>query len=534
MWKRFCQLKIVRFFASLKLAVCTILALVLLMVWGTFTESYYSTEYAQRQVYLSPLFIGVEVFLFLNILFAALVRLPFKKRLTGFYIIHLGLLTILIGAAVTAVYGIDGSIRLIPNDKTSALIIKEPVFYAFYQPHGHLASMEFSEKLPRTVKPYANPSKPWTHILDYDVYLEKFIPFASPKFSWRDLPDGQSSLVVDLHLKNAMADQNISLSTLNPDQMTQKLGPLTLKLMPDVTVECLKKAIVRNAAYLYVQEGECLYISSEDEQPHAHTTGLAHTQLISVRDIQEAPHVVFLAGQKIGFGKGQDWQFQTTGPGLSAELPWMGFELGVEQWIENKYRHTEWFGNPPRGNESQRHSAALVTLKHRYKPKDAQTFWVDDTQVKSVATLSGFNFEFMVGNRLITLPFDLELARFKMDTNPGTTDPASYESFVTIKDDESAETTAHIYMNHPLKKAKYTFYQASYFVLDDGQTFGSVLSVNHDPGRWIKYAGSLLLVAGIVIHFSLRSFYKRKKFYEAEFSQGGLHPARAGVSWSHG
>ncbi len=61
-------------------------------------------------------------------------------------------------------------------------------------------------------------------------------------------------------------------------------------------------------------------------------------------------------------------------------------------------------------------------------------------------------------------------------------------------------------MNHPLKYDHLTFYQASYFETEKGH--GSVLSVNYDPGRWIKYLGSLLLVFGAIWHFA---FIKRKE-----------------------
>ncbi len=109
----------------------------------------------------------------------------------------------------------------------------------------------------------------------------------------------------------------------------------------------------------------------------------------------------------------------------------------------------------------------------------------------------------MIGNKVHKLPFALELEEFKMTKNPGTEDPASYESFVKVRGILDSES-AHVYMNNPLKKGKFTFYQASYFPLEDGQTFGSVLSVNHDPGRFTKYFGSVFLISGTIIHFILR------------------------------
>ena len=60
-------------------------------------------------------------------------------------------------------------------------------------------------------------------------------------------------------------------------------------------------------------------------------------------------------------------------------------------------------------------------------------------------------------------------------------------------------------MNEPMKMNGYTFYQAS-FTEDErtGEPTASVLSVNKDPGRWIKYFGSLIFSFGIVWLFYQR------------------------------
>jgi len=95
-----------------------------------------------------------------------------------------------------------------------------------------------------------------------------------------------------------------------------------------------------------------------------------------------------------------------------------------------------------------------------------------------------------------------------MDTNPGTMTPASFESFVDLFDGTSSKAH-HLFMNNPLDYRNFTFYQASYFQLGQGQGYGSVLSVNYDPGRPWKYLGSLLLVLGSTWHFYLQK--KKKK-----------------------
>ena len=66
---------------------------------------------------------------------------------------------------------------------------------------------------------------------------------------------------------------------------------------------------------------------------------------------------------------------------------------------------------------------------------------------------------------------------------------------------KAASRPSHIH-EQSLKYDGLTFYQASYF--EAPKTPTALLSVNLDPGRPIKYLGSLLLVLGAIWHFYLR------------------------------
>mgnify|MGYP003348934206 FL=1 len=94
----------------------------------------------------------------------------------------------------------------------------------------------------------------------------------------------------------------------------------------------------------------------------------------------------------------------------------------------------------------------------------------------------------------------------------GTTRPKTYASDVEF---EGQKFT--ISMNEPLHHKGYTFYQASYEADLDGTPKYSVLSVNLDPGRRIKYLGSLMTVLGIVSMFYFKPVYSgRSKWLKRE------------------
>ncbi len=71
-----------------------------------------------------------------------------------------------------------------------------------------------------------------------------------------------------------------------------------------------------------------------------------------------------------------------------------------------------------------------------------------------------------------------------------------------------------ISMNEPLKYKGLTIYQAS-FQEENGQPVASIFSVNQDPGRWVKYLGSLIMTIGIV----LLMWFKHLDFKIAKKSQ---------------
>ena len=70
-------------------------------------------------------------------------------------------------------------------------------------------------------------------------------------------------------------------------------------------------------------------------------------------------------------------------------------------------------------------------------------------------------------------------------------------------------------MNAPLTHGKYTFYQSGFDQTADGKDV-SVLSVAYDPGRFLKYLGSLMICVGIFV-----MSYVKGRLFKRLFSRGG-------------
>ncbi len=103
--------------------------------------------------------------------------------------------------------------------------------------------------------------------------------------------------------------------------------------------------------------------------------------------------------------------------------------------------------------------------------------------------------------KLVNLPFRVELKDFELKRYPGSASPSSYESFIVVHaDGKSFEE--HIYMNNTLDIMGYRLFQASY----DPDEKGTVLLVNQDAlGRRVTYLGYVLLVLGFIISLFIRN-----------------------------
>jgi hypothetical protein len=111
-----------RFLASLKLAVISISTLAAVLAYATFFEKWHGTAAVQEWIYQSKGFAILLAFLGANILCAALIRYPWKKRQTGFVITHAGLLILLGGSWYSLMTSDEGQVAALEGDVKDELV----------------------------------------------------------------------------------------------------------------------------------------------------------------------------------------------------------------------------------------------------------------------------------------------------------------------------------------------------------------------------------------------------------------------------
>ncbi|MBT8236558.1 MAG: cytochrome c biogenesis protein CcsA [Bacteroidia bacterium] len=140
-------------------------------------------------------------------------------------------------------------------------------------------------------------------------------------------------------------------------------------------------------------------------------------------------------------------------------------------------------------------------------------------QLNSPFQVGGLSFSAAYGSKIYTLPFQIQLRDFIAEKYPGTEKGyASFMSKITVKDERPFDYD--IYMNHILDHRGYRFFQASF----DPDEKGTVLSVNHDAwGTRITYAGYFLLYLGLMALM----FFGKTRFRELVRSLDKLRHKKA-------
>lgn len=522
--------KFERTVGGLKFAVVLILIFSVMMIVGTFFESWYGTDFANRVIYKKFPFMAVQAMMFLSIIFAAFLRLPPKKRLYGFYTIHAGLVIIGCGSLITYMAGVDGSILLHPNEPTREIILPEDQLRITYPNEGR----QISRQLPYTA---------FQTSLDEefeDLKFLDFLPYSENRTIWRKsdqkFESWQSIQSSEYLISNPNVSQEFIMS-LHPEatdyKSSSQMGPLAVHYLPASMSDCfgnadksgivfwesrskfcktpmdygaeIKKTKAGNR-FVVIREAGQLLTFFPDLSPWPLDSSLKPVQDTTLRIFnrklfEKSPNL-FLFGKKAAYFEDEKWT--TVDLGVDpVDLPWMGFELVLMRHEDEKFPTQEPYYVTPIQSKGALIKGGQKALKIQVRDKE---YWVTDSKPISLL-IDGKKVNIGIVKKVLTLPFEFVLKNFKMDKDPGTNNPASYESFVTLftKDGPSKH---HIYMNNPLKYSGFTFYQASYTPNNDG-SYSSTLSANVDQGRPIKYFGSLLLVLGSIWHYVITR--KRKK-----------------------
>ncbi len=161
---------------------------------------------------------------------------------------------------------------------------------------------------------------------------------------------------------------------------------------------------------------------------------------------------------------------------------------------------------PAHSDNANNRAAARVVIRDK-SGNQAEAVCMKQDRPKQV-TLNGETFELAFGPVVKYLDYSVRLDDFVLNTYPGSDNPATYESYVTLIDEQAGvEKEVHVFMNHPMNYKGTKHFQSSY----DQDRGGTILSVNHDPGKWPTYFGYMMISLGFILIIAKDTLFPVKK-----------------------
>lgn len=489
-------------------------ALVLLFAVGTFYESAQGRIAAQELIYRSVWMTALTSLLALNIIAVMIDRWPWKKRHIAFLLAHFGIIFVLIGSVITRLYGVDGNLRLALEEEgaqiitESALLMVYSSFDAKNLTELYREQIYFFRSPPRLEEPHI------AQIGSDILKVTGFYPSALARETYKPAVRGGPALRFQIE---GSQTQIVKWIFKPPwmDQVKLPLGPAEIILLKSLPSE--KKP--KNHSDLNVPS---LGHNSMEENSQTEKTFSAPRQ-------QDQPRLLLAPEgeklkyrlQKPGSKKIQEGFLQTSftlhhasrkkdKPSNEEKLKssvsaltriktgWMDLEFHLLEYLPKALPNTLFI--PQKIASERTNSAIQVEFKgeKKWMGLNSHLFFFDEDKVYIVAYI----------NERKDLGFQLRLKNFKVVRYPSSFKAKGYESEVQVNEGENIE---RISMNHPLKFAGYTIYQSGFEEDERGVPVASVFSINKDPGRFVKYFGSLLIVLGSFVLFLRRNLQTRRR-----------------------
>ncbi|MEY4615325.1 MAG: hypothetical protein RJB66_285 [Pseudomonadota bacterium] len=447
---------ILKILASLKLAVFVILALAVVAAVGTIYEARYDAEAAAVLVYRSVWMYVVMGILVVNLVAVMVDRWPWKIRHTGFVLAHIGIIFLLLGGLITQQYGIDGTMYFEIGTSSRTVTITDRVLTLYSTFDG----TQFVELFNKDVNFLKTPAK------DQKIKMT--------------VEDGEIEIIDSLNY--AQTSERVAPSTGALDG-----SAIRFQLANEVVNELQWLVQSRTGKVAMNQFGPLTLVLGSTDLPTKGVNTLALQAL-------DRDHVSYAL-----YKKENDKPIQSgkLAEGEDFQLPWMNFKFKILRYYPKAHR--EWEVKPVSRPNPTTTSAVLVKYNNHNQ-------WAQLNDIVRFFSPTGA-YILKYGQKQVDLGEKLTLKKFTIGHYQGTKRAMAYESVVEVPG--LGEHT--ISMNNPLQYNGFTFYQAS-FQQDPrtGEPTASILSVNRDPGRFLKYLGSLLMVLGIIHLFWFKQRQKKK------------------------
>jgi hypothetical protein len=496
---------------NLKFAVLVMIGLTVSLIVATVLESMYDTPTAQYWVYQTWYFYGLLGLLFWLIFAVAMSRLPWQKKHLPFLCAHLGILLLLYGSWLTFKFGIDGSLQVTEGRTESTVELNEPLLL--------ISSGQGVKSVPVPWIPPNAKFKPIS-IPEHGLRIVDFISRAEPHVAFTPSADPRDLAAAAIRFKIAGGPKSPPFMRMGQEAWLwagdrnwaqTQLGAAMLTILP-------KPTDPKAEPLAFATKGVEMVFRVVDPAPGKKnaekTSGILEVG-IQTRDGQRSTQLFpfaepkELVGRVIATGWKNDVQVTI--------LDWLPRAVSDVSYAPSRIQ----YGQGVPGSAILLEADRADPGDPRNSPRAAKVWLGLGERVTMETRVGGADQRLSLGYfpRRIVLPFGIELVQFRIDRYQGTQNPMEFASVVNVRPgtadgalppgSEPPPMNHLVSMNEPMKYGGFTFYQASYVDAQPRPTT-SIFSVNQDPGRWLKYLGSLLIVLGSIWLFGMRYVTKKK------------------------
>lgn len=445
-----------RFSTSFQLGIPVLVAITILIAYGTIVESQFDAYAARRFVYESWMMYVSMGLLIYNLTAVMVDRLPWQPKHYPFIFVHIGIITMILGGWVTQKFGVDGSMSVPISGKNNFVSMPQTDLVVYATFDGDRYTKMFEREVDFFLQPPTENNPYQVQLQENTIKVIDYVPYARLAKKIKPSPSEQSGSSIRFQMMNANVKQVESLTQTRKDKSNHfNFGPAQVHLG---AME--RKDLEKNEIFL------------------------------TPKDKDKLSFELYHKGKKQPYKKG------LMQIGDVVQTGWMGLEFRLLDYLPNASE--EW--DVTRVNKPTPLTTSAIQIQ---RGSDKHWLVLNDI-LKIFGTAEAYLVTYQ--NRRLDVGFPIQLKNFKVSRYNGSQKAMAYESEVQVGDQPGAPSTV-ISMNEPLKHAGFTIYQAS-FQEDEvtREPTASIFSINRDPGRWVKYLGSIILTFGIVW-----LFYQRRK-----------------------
>ncbi|WP_419172088.1 hypothetical protein [Halobacteriovorax sp.] len=447
-------------------AITLLIVFVCYLLIGNIVEYYYGARVASITVFNNIFFALLLGLVVLSLFLSLLKRLPFKRRFIGFYLIHIGLITLIIATMLSSFTSLRASMTLAPKTISNKANLDKYQISLRERATGVTQYVDLNYSL-----------RPQGLNLDFGaIYLISYLPYSEHYKTKVDINEQVSAVLTrESKLSKKLRLDKISLSTNNLDYPSFYLEDgLEFLLLNKQMNNCIKSLTKTNLSCVQILRRKSLD-KIKDE------LCLENKYLITQEGFYELSNNCLLERPIL-------------------EVSTNDSIIQIEKYLENthfkkEYKYIDDFSN----NETD-------LVKYREGDSSKEIKIIKLGQKKEVINKEGRFFDLYFGKKELILPFQIELDKIINTTKEGDLTFLDYKAQVKIHDGTSNVDNELIELNSPLYINGWNLHLDTVSTQENGPML-LTLNLLYDPNKWIKIAGFSVFCLGLLI----LAFQRKKK-----------------------